>query len=512
MRIFELIFTTILFFSIILTFIIGQKIKLFIKRRYIMYSMYGSAVIFAILSICFEGFRFIMLPLYLLCLILCAIEVTRKLRLHTYQSNPTGENQTFIKKKSKKKHCFLRTFGIAIFCVAFLISIILSWFLPVNNLPTLSGNSKVGTVFMDFTNPSRTNILNGTKESQKIAVQIWYPASDIHGKKRVNWMINRKVASLFAERMRLPDILGQLCMVKTNSYLNASLSTGSEKYPIILFSGGGGMFNGQNVIQMEELASNGFVVAAVSHPKDDFATVYSNGTVLPYDKELGDALSSDMKQAINFMKSKYSSDDATPEMQRATIKAAKLSNMNVRLWAEDLSFIADQIEKMNNGLIDSIFKGKMDTSQFGVFGHSFGGAAAGQVCLNDDRFKAFMNIDGTPFGDTVNDTIDQPFMIVEADSDSSIKFKASDGYSPDQRNYLIVSVNGAEHMNFTDLNTIIPRIGKKIGVLGNIDTDEQTKIMNAYVLAFFNHYLKGSSEPILESKKSPFSEISPIQR
>ena len=512
MRTLELIFTIFLFLLIFLYLIAGQRIDSFSIVRHIVYSVNGSAVVFAILSTCFEGFRVAMLPLYLLSLILSSIEVVKMLSLNTYRSNQAKENPVLIKTKTKKKRCNLRVFGNSLLCVTFLVSSILTWFLPVNNFPKPSGSSKVGTVIMDFTNPSRTNILTLTKESQKIAVQIWYPADDIKGKKRANWINNRKVASLFAKRMGLPDIFGQLCMVKTNSYFNAPISTESEKYSVVLFSGGGFMFNGQNVRQMEELASNGIIVVSVSHPEDDFATIYSDGTVLSYDIQLRNALNNDMSQAINYIKAKYCTDDATPEMQRDMIMAAKMWNENVRLWAEDFSSIADQIEKMNDGSIDSIFKGKMDTSQFGVFGHSFGGAAAGQLCLNDDRFKAFINIDGTPFGDTVNQTINKPFMIIETGLDSGVKFRASDGYSIGQRNYMVVSVNGAKHMNFTDLNSIVPRIGKSFRILGNIDINKQAKILNTYVLAFFNQYLEGKSEKILESKEVHFSEVDITQR
>ncbi len=507
MRTFELIFTIFLFLLIFLYLIIGQRINSFSNVRHLVYSINGGAVVFAILSICFEGFRVVLLPLYLLCLIVSSIEVVNMLRLNTYQINQAKENQVLIKTKPKKKRSILRLFGKALICVTFLGSIILAWFLPVNNLPKPSGSSKVGTVIMDLTNPSRTNILTLTKESQKIAVQIWYPADSIKGKKRANWINNRKVANLFAKRMGLPDIFGQLCMVKTNSYFNAPISTQSEKYSVVLFSGGGGMFNGQNTIQMEGLASNGFIVVSVSHPEDDFATIYSDNTVLSYDIQLKNALNDDMSQAINYIKAKYYTDEATPEMQRDMIMATKLSNENVRLWSEDFSYIADQIEKINEGSIDSIFKGKMDTSQFGVFGHSFGGAAAGQACLDDDRFKAFINIDGTPFGDTVNQTIDKPFMIIETGLDSSAKFRASDGYAIEQRNYMIVSLNGAKHMNFTDLNNILPRIGKSFGILGNIDINKQANILNSYVLSFFNQYLEGKTEKILESKEVHFSEV-----
>lgn len=507
MRNFELIFTTILFFIIILSFMRGKIIKFLNDRRYVIYCTYASAVLFALLGICLEGFRFIMLPFYLIALILCLIEVVRTISWHIVKSIPTGE-----KSITKKKHRILRAFGKILLCVIFVLAIILAWYFPVKNLPKPSGDSKVGTVIMDFTNPTRTNILTGATESQKIAAQIWYPTLDTKGKQRANWMMDRKVASLFAQREGLPDIFGQLSLVETNSYLNAPLSTQTEKYPVVLFSGGGGMFSGQNVIQMEELASNGFIVVAVSHPADDFATLYSDGTVLGYDNQLSDALSEDMSQAISYMKSKYNTDEATPEMQRTTLKVAKLSNEEVKVWAEDIIFIANQLEKMNDGSIESIFQGKMGTSQFGVFGHSLGGAAAGQTCIMDNRFKAFINIDGSPFGDAVDHTITQPFMVLETGSDSSMKFRARDGYSPEQTNYLVVSVEETEHMNYTDLNTILPIIGKSLGILGKIDNDKQTKITNAYVLAFFNHYLKGSSEALLENAEAPYSEVSVSQR
>lgn len=485
----------------------GHIIKFLNNRKYVIYCSYASAVFFAMLGICLEGFRFIMLPQYLIALILCLIEVVRVIRGHLVKSIPTRKQSV-----TKKKHRILRALGRILLCLMFLLAIILVWYFPVKNLPKPSGDSKVGTVIMDFTNPTRNNILTGAPESQKIAAQIWYPTLDTKGKQRVNWMMNRKVASLFAQRMGLPDIFGQLSFVQTNSYLNAPLTTVSEKYPVVLFSGGGGMFNGQNVIQMEELASNGFIVVAVSHPADDFATVYSDGTVLGYDNQLSDAINDDMSQAISSMKSKYNTDDTTPEMQRITLKAAKLSIEDVKVWAEDIIFIANQLVKLNDGSIESMFEGKMDTSQFGVFGHSLGGAAAGQTCIMDNRFKAFINIDGSPFGDAVDRTLTQPFMVLETGSDSSIKFRARDGYSPEQTNYLVVSVEGTEHMNFTDLNTILPRIGKSFGILGKIDTDKQMAITNAYVLAFFNHYLKGYSEPLLENTESPFSEVDMSQR
>lgn len=51
---------------------------------------------------------------------------------------------------------------------------------------------------------------------------------------------------------------------------------------------------------------------------------------------------------------------------------------------------------------------------------------------------------------------------------NSKKLSVSDGYSENQKNFLVVSINGTEHMNFTDLNTVVPNAGKALDTLGSI--------------------------------------------
>lgn len=141
MRPLELIFTTILLLSIIQTFFPGKK------YTKLMPVLPGSAVLIAIICMALEGFRLIMGPLYVLSMLLFIIVLMKKRRT-------------------------IKAFGIIVFCMAFLSSIMLSWFLPVISLPEPSGPNKVGTIILDFTNPSRTNVLTKKKEVQKIGVQV----------------------------------------------------------------------------------------------------------------------------------------------------------------------------------------------------------------------------------------------------------------------------------------------------------------------------------------------------
>jgi predicted dienelactone hydrolase len=407
--------------------------------------------------------------------------------------------------KPKKQHRVLKGFGIATFCIVYMLSIALPAFLPVIDLPHPSGIYAVGTIRMDFTEPDRYDIVTGQKSPQKIAVQVWYPASNTGGKRLTRWMDSRKMASLFADMDKLPDIFGQLCLVKSSSYWDAELSTEKDSYPVVLFSCGLGMFVGQNTIQMEELASRGYVVFSVSHPHANFASEYSDGSIVPFDPNYLDTLSKDSATAIQTVQEQFD-DQNSPAFQRALIRNCKVSDQEARVWSGDMIFIANQIESLNNGSIASNFKGRLNVENLGIFGHSFGGAAAGEASLNDSRFKAFINMDGTPVGDTVDAVINQPFMVLTTGDDRNIKLKAGEGYSANQKNYIVVSVNGTQHMNFTDLNNIVPYAGKALGALGSIKPDRQTEIMNTYIVAFFDKYLKGEQQSILDSSSSPYPE------
>jgi predicted dienelactone hydrolase len=481
MRIFEIFLLIGLFLSAIgILFLRNIKFKVLLPTV--------SVMLFCI-SVSVEGYRFAMLPAYILALSLFAFSLAK----------------LFL--KAKKRHPVLKGFGIAVFCLAYFISIALPAFLPVVNLPKPSGYNEIGTMRIDFTETARKNILTGKSSQQKIAVQVWYPALNTSGLKRANWMDNRQTASLFAKYEGLPDLFGQFCQVRTNSYWNAAISGKASKYPVILFSSGAGMFSDLNTIQMEEIASQGFVVFAVSHPNDDFAVIYSDGSIMPGNLEQSSALAEDSKQAIAAAKRLFPNNENNPDFQRALIRNCKLNNENVRVWSDDMSFVADQISKLNDGSLPSIFTDKLDMSNLGIFGHSFGGAAAGETCLNDSRFKAFVNMDGTPFGDTVDRVIQQPFMILTEKPNQNAKLPVSDGYSKNQKNFTTVYLNQSQHMNFTDFNTIIPSFGKAFGILGTIDANRQNEVMNSYIVSFFNKYLKGMHEPTLDAATSQYSEV-----
>ncbi len=60
------------------------------------------------------------------------------------------------------------------------------------------------------------------------------------------------------------------------------LGLGDTALPVLLFSHGLGTYRSQSTFQVEELASHGYVIAAIQHPYDSTFTLLRDGTGVPY--------------------------------------------------------------------------------------------------------------------------------------------------------------------------------------------------------------------------------------
>ncbi|HEX9423835.1 MAG TPA: hypothetical protein VF899_11365 [Pyrinomonadaceae bacterium] len=89
-----------------------------------------------------------------------------------------------------------------------------------------------------------------------------------------------------------------------------------------------------------------------------------------------------------------------------------LLDESLRIWTADTRFVLDTLEKMNSGARKSMFSGKLDLKRTGIFGMSFGGSTAGQVCAVDKRCRAGINLDGLQSGDLIDRPMERPFMFI----------------------------------------------------------------------------------------------------
>jgi pimeloyl-ACP methyl ester carboxylesterase len=173
-------------------------------------------------------------------------------------------------------------------------------------------------------------------------------------------------------------------------------------------------------------------------------------------------------------------------------------------WTADIAFVLDRLERLNASNESSKFKGRLDMTRVGIFGHSFGGAQAAQFCSQDSRCKAGIDVDGQPLGSVVQAGLHQPFLFLLSDhgreSDAeSLQIKANiqsiyDRLPADER--LRIGIRGANHFLFTDDGALLKshmvlRTLRALCVVG-IDGRRQLAVTVYCVHSFFDAYLKGA--------------------
>lgn len=218
--------------------------------------------------------------------------------------------------------------------------------------------------------------IDAARSARTVKVDIWYPSELSSGAPSKYFpdlstlMNDEGVATAIRQRYRsvLPSI--QDGSVRSDARNNAQIAQKGKPFSLLLFSPGLGGSPFDYSIQLEELASHGYVVAAVEHIRDTFAVVLPDGHVVPFDGQLwGKYGSPSESETINFYEE------------------------NAVVWAQDLLFTMENLVKLASMRDSPIFQA-IDPRHVGVFGHSHGGRAAATACMLDARIRACLNEDG----------------------------------------------------------------------------------------------------------------------
>jgi predicted dienelactone hydrolase len=193
----------------------------------------------------------------------------------------------------------------------------------------------------------------------------------------------------------------------------AGVPVADGRFPVLVFSPGVGNLTLYYSSLLYEIASRGFVIAALWHPYSTEVVAFPDGTVLRSNPAGG----------MN----------VPPGEQQA-----KLERLGA-VWAADQRFVLDQCAAWNAQ--HSVLRGHLDLQRVGAFGHSLGGAAAAQAAHVDPRIDAAVNMDGAMFGTVTTEGSRVPFLLVEAErpvlSDGELK---QVGLTREQADALIASL------------------------------------------------------------------------
>ena len=467
MRPLEILIPATLAINILWPFLTGRKTS----RILTAISLITSVLVFIHLWI--EGYRWQMIPLYIMTgLILLAAVIE--------QARPGTSDFKRLSWAGTRRISAL---------ILLIILTLLPVLLPVPKVPKPNGPYQVGTQTFLLTDDSRRELYSGRDEPRKFMVQIWYPANPDTKTLHAPWMNDAPIfAREIAKFFELPFYaLDHLDLVKTPSFQDAPIKSSSIGYPIIIFSHGWSGFAAQNSGQAIELASHGYVVAAIHHTYGAMVTVFPDGTI-----------------ALNNPNALPS---GIPEREYE-IAARTLANQ----WAGDISFALDFLTSANKDSFNPFYS-SLDTETVGVFGHSTGGGAAIQFCGTDARCKSVLGMDPfmTPVSEKVLENgIKQPafFMfsqkwIDDVDSKNNRLFEQFYGnITPSSRS---IGIQGTSHYDFSDLPMLSP-ITPLLGLKGPLNGKRVTEITNAYLLAFFESTLKGKPTELFDGPP-PYPEV-----
>jgi predicted dienelactone hydrolase len=367
-------------------------------------------------------------------------------------------------------------------------------------LPEPRGNYPIGITYLSFTDQNRPEIFTSDPtDNREITVKAWYPAEPVENAKLAPYIRNaEEIVPIF----NLPT---SIINIKTHSKLDLSVSQARETFPVLLFSHGWGEHFSQNTVLMEELASHGYIVFSIAHHYEAKFSFYPDGHFITIDDSserfleiMDEQRNPEAFAVFEKMRNTKSYEEQEAVFRQSNELMPKLLVESPRIWADDISFLIDELENINQD--NSIFSGKMNLEQIGVFGMSMGGIASGQVCITDKRCMAGINMDGGIYGDFLDTKISQPFMFM-----SSERYRGYDNIFSDHVNNSVytITIHRADHYNFHDLSILDPSSDR----LGEIDGYRMLKIINDYTLAFFNKHLKGIDSGLLNGLSSEYPEV-----
>jgi pimeloyl-ACP methyl ester carboxylesterase len=378
-------------------------------------------------------------------------------------------------------------------------------------LPPPTGPYAVGRVAYHWIDSSRHESYSADQSARReLMVEVWYPAEtppsaqtapylpDFATMARVDGDLKRVLGAAYSEVES-----GRL---RTHTVEGAALSQAEKRYPLLVFSHG---FDEQALnytAMLEDLASHGYVIAAVEHPYDAGCVIFPDG------------------RAIGFAQEKWDEAIKKPD------GAVAYQSAQIPIRAADIRFTISQMicyaEKPELG---ALFAGRLDLRKIGVFGHSLGGVAAARACQLDRRIRAGMNQDADLYGYPYivysrGDTIRQPFCFFATDHSIYISDHippptdeelAKQKLSRDRYNAMVHAYQhnqdnalaampagsyriclegpGSNHRSFMDTNLL---------AIGNSPAAAKHRlnlqIVREYTLAFFDKYLRGKKDTILE--------------
>ncbi|WP_142785885.1 alpha/beta hydrolase [Changchengzhania lutea] len=346
----------------------------------------------------------------------------------------------------------------------------------IRELPKMldpTGEYKVG---------QRTFFYNKSQSGNErlLSFQIWYPTNSLSEEKEP--FRTKQVISNASDFLGIPTFAtSYFSEIESNTILNAP-PVSNKTFPVLIYNHGYGGFTQVYQTVFEELVSHGYIIVSVGHENESALLIKDNGEVISnttdnefYSKREPELNSSEIgRWQSTILNSNDIKENA--EAYRKMLQLTPLHNESTTLWASDTEVALEKIKAIHNN--DEIIHSIFDFDRIGIFGHSLGGATAGQICSGNTDIRAGINLDGFQFGDLYHNKLKVPFMFVSSNQEGNQYLRALTFIENAVQDCYQITINGFSHDNFTDLKYITE--GDKNAM----------ELQRALVLSFFDKYIK----------------------
>jgi Platelet-activating factor acetylhydrolase, isoform II len=405
-----------------------------------------------------------------------------------------------------------RIMYLFIACLTLVIAVFLHAFFPVFTFEKPLGKYQIGTKTYHFTDSLRNEIFTeNADEKREIMVQIWYPTDQKPNNNFAPYIEDNKTkTTALAELFGYPKICFlHLKYVKSNAISDAEISHIKEKYPVLIYLTG---LNGSrefSTFQIQELVSQGYIVAGIDNPGAVATVCFPNGKTI---------------KGLPIEKIKALIDQSVENLPTIpTLNNLELKEGIIPYFSDDVSFVINCLENINAHDLQNILTQHIDLTKIGVFGVSLGGIVAAEASVKDNRIKACLIMESPMSKNVMKKGLQIPTMIMTRDAETMrLERKKSGGWTEKDieiHQYTMkniydrlpadgyfIQIPKMFHLDFIDFPLWFP-YARYIGVTGEMKTKQAHQIINDFSVAFFDKALMGVSSAFLKYPDKKYPDI-----
>ncbi|NEA35590.1 lipase [Streptomyces sp. SID13031] len=379
------------------------------------------------------------------------------------------------------------------------------------HVPAPTGPNKIGTIELHLIDQARDDA-SAPGGKRELMVSVWYPARPRAEGPFAKYMPPKTADvlshSLSKAAFGLDDPIFDFAGSDTQARVGVPAERG--KHPVVLYSPGYPLSRYYGTAQVEELASRGYVVVTMDHTHEG-PVEFPGGRFVPGTDVLL----------------------PTADQTRAALDTR----------VADTRFVLDQVTLLAYGLnpdaerrnLPAGLRQALDIRNVGMFGFSAGGHTAADTMAVDGRINAGVDLDGTlaydmqlgPLGPAAERGLDRPFMLFGSDGSQRTDPAVPDTYDKswaafwkNQRGWkLNLQLPGTNHLGFSDYQFFFydvfyaltgdddGAIQVQANVGGILDRHRMLLAQRTYLTAFFDQFLQGRPQRLLEKESAEFPEV-----